>query len=147
MTMKTGGINGEHMEVSLKTSCEGSHSIERTNQLHSKGKQHFIVEKAHADKLRNYIIHTVIPDLEENGLPVINGIVTGVACSLMRTTTVGNYADVLKNNLTSASVDFTQDNFNSVRARKRQHIIPTYCLLYTSPSPRDRTRSRMPSSA
>ena len=24
---------------------------------------------------------------------------------------------------------------------------PWYCLLYTSPSPRDRTRSRMPSSA
>ena len=24
---------------------------------------------------------------------------------------------------------------------------PTTCLLYTSPSPRDRTRSRMPSSA
>ena len=24
---------------------------------------------------------------------------------------------------------------------------PLYCLLYTSPSPRDRTRSRMPSSA
>ena len=29
-----------------------------------------------------------------------------------------------------------------------QTLIPTYtCLLYTSPSPRDRTRSRMPSSA
>ena len=29
-----------------------------------------------------------------------------------------------------------------------EHIIPyTICLLYTSPSPRDRTRSRMPSSA
>ena len=27
------------------------------------------------------------------------------------------------------------------------HIQPEYCLLYTSPSPRDRTRSRMPSSA
>ena len=26
-------------------------------------------------------------------------------------------------------------------------IKPTGCLLYTSPSPRDRTRSRMPSSA
>ena len=26
-------------------------------------------------------------------------------------------------------------------------IRPWYCLLYTSPSPRDRTRSRMPSSA
>ena len=25
--------------------------------------------------------------------------------------------------------------------------VPTLCLLYTSPSPRDRTRSRMPSSA
>ena len=25
--------------------------------------------------------------------------------------------------------------------------VPYYCLLYTSPSPRDRTRSRMPSSA
>ena len=27
------------------------------------------------------------------------------------------------------------------------HDIPNTCLLYTSPSPRDRTRSRMPSSA
>ena len=26
-------------------------------------------------------------------------------------------------------------------------LIPAFCLLYTSPSPRDRTRSRMPSSA
>ena len=26
-------------------------------------------------------------------------------------------------------------------------VIHDYCLLYTSPSPRDRTRSRMPSSA
>ena len=27
------------------------------------------------------------------------------------------------------------------------HFLPKNCLLYTSPSPRDRTRSRMPSSA
>ena len=27
-----------------------------------------------------------------------------------------------------------------------EHLVPV-CLLYTSPSPRDRTRSRMPSSA
>ena len=26
-------------------------------------------------------------------------------------------------------------------------VLPIFCLLYTSPSPRDRTRSRMPSSA
>ena len=37
-------------------------------------------------------------------------------------------------------------NFTS---RKNQHKTPciNICLLYTSPSPRDRTRSRMPSSA
>ena len=27
------------------------------------------------------------------------------------------------------------------------HIVSTFCLLYTSPSPRDRQKSRMPSSA
>ena len=30
---------------------------------------------------------------------------------------------------------------------KRDYVRATTCLLYTSPSPRDRTRSRMPSSA
>ena len=30
---------------------------------------------------------------------------------------------------------------------KSESEIPASCLLYTSPSPRDRTRSRMPSSA
>ena len=68
----------------------------------------------------------MIPDLEENGLPVINGIVAGVTGSLMGTKTVGKYAEVLKKNLTDTSVDFTQDNYNLVRARKRQNIIPTY---------------------
>ena len=32
-------------------------------------------------------------------------------------------------------------------ADRRQIVLPAICLLYTSPSPRDRTRSRMPSSA
>ena len=39
---------------------------------------------------------------------------------------------------------------NGVRAIDGKHIVmqqPGDCLLYTSPSPRDRTRSRMPSSA
>ena len=29
----------------------------------------------------------------------------------------------------------------------KENILPQFCLLYTSPSPRDRQRSRMPSSA
>ena len=33
------------------------------------------------------------------------------------------------------------------RPEKRNAFRPKTCLLYTSPSPRDRTRSRMPSSA
>ena len=42
------------------------------------------------------------------------------------------------------------DGFNSGSNSKIQSLLDgyiTYCLLYTSPSPRDRTRSRMPSSA
>ena len=51
-------------------------------------------------------------------------------------------------------LDYAQDNGNFVRrekGRKNFHQAkedgPISCLLYTSPSPRDRTRSRMPSSA
>ena len=44
---------------------------------------------------------------------------------------------VNKSDLESAG--FTLDEFAS--------LLSKYCLLYTSPSPRDRTRSRMPSSA
>ena len=39
-------------------------------------------------------------------------------------------------------------SFHDINPQKKIHalVIPN-CLLYTSPSPRDRTRSRMPSSA
>ena len=43
-----------------------------------------------------------------------------------------------------------QQSENSIQARHklvRVNWLRTICLLYTSPSPRDRTRSRMPSSA
>ena len=38
-------------------------------------------------------------------------------------------------------------NLKVVNFKSTKEIIPYVCLLYTSPSPRDRTRSRMPSSA
>ena len=36
---------------------------------------------------------------------------------------------------------------HSGKKKELNFNIDNYCLLYTSPSPRDRTRSRMPSSA
>ena len=43
------------------------------------------------------------------------------------------------------SMDHTREALGQVSQHISDHI--EYCLLYTSPSPRDRTRSRMPSSA
>ena len=43
---------------------------------------------------------------------------------------------------------FTPEDLEKIEARAHEIIRENYpCLLYTSPSPRDRTRSRMPSSA
>ena len=40
------------------------------------------------------------------------------------------------------------DNYDNFENHIGKNLVITYtCLLYTSPSPRDRTRSRMPSSA
>ena len=41
------------------------------------------------------------------------------------------------------------DNFGTIPTRHKLHLLAEYgnCLLYTSPSPRDRQKSRMPSSA
>ena len=46
--------------------------------------------------------------------------------------------------------NFIQDSVNRRKIKGILNYTPSYnkfCLLYTSPSPRDRTRSRMPSSA
>ena len=50
----------------------------------------------------------------------------------------------LTNNLLR-EVFANKDNFSIIEIQER--TLPHTCLLYTSPSPRDRTRSRMPSSA
>ena len=60
------------------------------------------------------------------------------------------------------NLEFTEDELETIAEALGEYIlhddpeidpddliggIPVACLLYTSPSPRDRTRSRMPSSA
>ena len=45
------------------------------------------------------------------------------------------------------AIDLSGIQFRTLNASKGPAVRATSCLLYTSPSPRDRTRSRMPSSA
>ena len=56
----------------------------------------------------------------------------------------GHYIVFNINEQVNANVSFTQGSLKANIA-KMEHY--DNCLLYTSPSPRDRTRSRMPSSA
>ena len=52
-----------------------------------------------------------------------------------------------KNNLPIIESAFPHPNNDTRREQVSQELLINTCLLYTSPSPRDRTRSRMPSSA
>ena len=54
-----------------------------------------------------------------------------------------NVGDTLENSSVSTTVNL--NSVNTSNADRDEHL--KGCLLYTSPSPRDRTRSRMPSSA
>ena len=51
--------------------------------------------------------------------------------------------NMLRNNIRFNIVGKIED----LPDKTRDWVLSTICLLYTSPSPRDRTRSRMPSSA
>ena len=53
---------------------------------------------------------------------------------------------IMDDNLPEPSVLLADRGYDSDRVRETMEA-RNVCLLYTSPSPRDRTRSRMPSSA
>ena len=52
-----------------------------------------------------------------------------------------------KSNRQWAAKPFTDDDITHYKNAAAEYADLKPCLLYTSPSPRDRTRSRMPSSA
>ena len=59
------------------------------------------------------------------------------------------FHEITKSAILAALADTRQVDSHMVEAQESRRIIDRLygCLLYTSPSPRDRTRSRMPSSA
>ena len=59
----------------------------------------------------------------------------------------GSDGDLDDDGCLDASEDMDIDNDGIDNEIDNCQDNPTSCLLYTSPSPRDRTRSRMPSSA
>ena len=66
-----------------------------------------------------------------------------------RTHIVPNPPPVVKSIVPGWTSNYTYNSLNQLTTQKipDQGIMGTSCLLYTSPSPRDRTRYRMPSSA
>ena len=88
---------------------------------------------------------------------VVLGVSGGIACYksctlARRLTEAGMTVDVI---LTAAAAEFVRPlTFEALTGRpaltslwERGHALAHICLLYTSPSPRDRQKSRMPSSA
>ena len=59
--------------------------------------------------------------------------------------------EILQSNASAMAAQIDADRPEEYRGLTADQIAAkmakTHCLLYTSPSPRDRTRSRMPSSA
>ena len=69
-------------------------------------------------------------------LDIKEGFAEGKALDLMQTASTKGFNSVI----TGTTADYSLTKGSDV-------VVITSCLLYTSPSPRDRTRSRMPSSA
>ena len=85
-----------------------------------------------------------------SGTTTINKNAVGVGT----TTTAGRNAGVgtatgtiIYNTNFNALQVYTGSQWNVINTKTPNFAINYLCLLYTSPSPRDRTRSRMPSSA
>ena len=85
-----------------------------------------IVTKEHQDETRHHIVHSILPHLEQNGNMGVNGVSAGIPGSLIGPNTVGNYAEVLKRNLTPNAINIVNDNLNQGTQYTRRQMIPVY---------------------
>src|SRR5664280_2522656 len=112
----------------------------------------YVVDKAHHEIYSMFLAGT---RLKEIRLPISNKSIAGFVASMGVAVNIAdayNQAE-LKNIDPELSFDYSWDKQSGHKTRQIL-AAPIYnnnqlmgCLLYTSPSPRDRTRSRMPSSA
>ena len=75
---------------------------------------------------------------------------TTVPANAVFTDTNTTYSEATSSALGLVKIGFTEDGKNypvELSSGKMYVNVPWTCLLYTSPSPRDRQKSRMPSSA
>ena len=106
----------------------GVHDLERAERLIAKDVDVLIVDSAHGHSKN--VIETIRAIKERWDIDVIAGnVATAEGCEAL----IEAGADAVKIGIGPGSICTTR--------------VVSGCLLYTSPSPRDRTRSRMPSSA
>ena len=83
----------------------------------------------------------------DNSLCVVTGVITGVLETYEKSARDETLEEELKD-LENSRNGKTLEEVADIEAEIQVKLDEIYaCLLYTSPSPRDRTRSRMPSSA
>ena len=122
--MNNGGRMGGSIELDIANNCMGLESIERTTLLPQRGRWLIVVQKQHQDEIRNYLMKHVFPYLEETGQCHVQGVPPCIAGGLIGPTTVGNYADILKSNLTHNAKSPQDESLNRGYGYKRRHIIP-----------------------
>ena len=97
-------------------------------------KEHFVAIGQGKEHVKKFGVYT--EDLKELTQYLLNNGITTVAIE-----STGDYWQNLYTELINNDIDIYLVNGKYTKTMNKN------CLLYTSPSPRDRTRSRMPSSA
>ena len=87
-----------------------------------------------------------VPRLEDGRGETISEVMRAWGAAL-RVARVASFNKKQANRNQAYRVDIYSKHLSTTSSRARAWVQSIICLLYTSPSPRDRTRSRMPSSA